>query len=235
MDHIFPSPLVRGVLLKRYKRFLADVELEDGTIVTAHCANTGSMKGCSEPNSPVYMSKSDNPKRKLAYSLELIQAGTTWVGINTALPNGIVESAIERRLLPQLDPWTHIRREVKYGKNSRIDLLLESDEAPPCYVEVKNVTLANSGVAKFPDAVTERGRKHLQEMSEEIAKGNRAAMVYLIQRTDCETFSPAEDIDPAYAEALSSALKNGVLAFALEAQPSPEGIVVTRSLPVHIP
>jgi len=234
MDHTFNAPLVRGTLIKRYKRFLADVRMEDGSIITAHCANTGSMKGCSEPNSAVYMSKSDNPKRKLAYSLELIQAGETWVGINTALPNRIVESAIKRDILQELAPWTRIRREVKYGKNSRIDLLLESDEAPPCYVEVKNVTLAESDVAKFPDAVTERGRKHLREMSEEVARGNRAAMVYLIQRTDCESFSPAEDIDPAYAEALRQSVSAGVKAYALEAKPSPEGILVTRELTVNL-
>ena len=232
MDHVFNTPLVRGILLKRYKRFLADVQLEDGSIITAHCANTGSMKGCAEPNSAVYLSKSDNPKRKLAYSLELIETGTTLVGINTALPNRIVEAAIARNMLADLEPWENIRREVKYGTNSRIDILLESHGAAPCYVEVKNVTLADGKRALFPDAVTERGRKHLREMAREVSEGNRAAMVYLIQRTDCETFSPAEDIDPAYAKALREAVSQGVQAFALEAKPTPEGISVTRQLPV---
>ncbi len=234
MDYTYPNPLISGTLIKRYKRFLADVTLEDGTVVTAHCANTGSMKGCSDPESRVFLSPATNPKRKLRYSLEIVDVGSSLVGVNTALPNSIVESALKRGFLQEIEGYSTFRREVKYGKNSRIDLLLEGEGQKPCYVEVKNVTLKDGNVARFPDAVSERGRKHLVELQNEVLGGNRAAMCYLIQRTDCASFAPARDIDPAYAKALKEATDNGVEAYALRATVSPEGILITDSLPVDI-
>ena len=232
MDYTFDNPLVSGTLIKRYKRFLADVEMEGGTVITAHCANTGSMKGCAEPGSTVYLSKSNNPKRKLAYSLELVKVGDTTVGVNTALPNGIVAQAIARGVIPELAHYGACRREVRYAEKSRIDLLLEEEGQAPCYVEVKNVTLEEQGRALFPDAVTERGRRHLNDMLAQVGMGDKAAMVYLIQRTDCTTFSPADAIDPQYGEALRKAVEGGVMAFALVAEASPEGIRVTHQVPV---
>ena len=234
MDYTYPNPLIPGTLIKRYKRFLADITLEDGTVVTAHCANTGSMKGCSDPESPVFLSPATNPKRKLRYSLEIVDVGSSLVGVNTALPNGVVESALKRGFLDTIQGYSAFRREVKYGTNSRIDLLLEGEGLPPCYVEVKNVTLKDGEIARFPDAVSERGRKHLVELQNEVLAGNRAAMCYLIQRTDCTSFSPAREIDPAYAAALKEATSHGVEAYALRATVTPEGIRVTDSLPVDI-
>jgi sugar fermentation stimulation protein A len=232
MDHEFGSPLTQGTLIKRYKRFLADITLEDGSVVTAHCANTGSMKGCSDPGSRVYLSKSDNPKRKLAYSLELIQTGETWIGVNTALPNAVVAAAIRRGFIPNLTDYSGLRREVKYGEKSRIDILLEDPSKASCYVEVKNVTLAEGNRALFPDAVTARGKRHLEDMSAEVKKGSRAAMVYLVQRDDCETFSPADAIDPEYGKALRKASKVGVETYALVAPPTPQGIHALKLIPV---
>jgi len=234
MDYTFEHPLVPGTLIKRYKRFLADVEMDDGTVITAHCANTGSMSGCSTPGSRVHLSRSSNPKRKLAYSLELVEVEGSTVGVNTALPNRIVENALQRGVVPELAVYKGYRREVRYAEKSRIDLLLEQEGLPPCYVEVKNVTMEDQGKALFPDAVTERGKRHLNDMLAQVEQGDRAAMVYLIQRTDCTSFSPADEVDPHYGEALRRALKGGVMAFALVATPTTEGIQVTHQVPVSL-
>jgi len=215
-------PLIAGRLVKRYKRFLADVTLDDGRLVTAHSANTGSMMGCAEPGARVWLSESDNPKRKLAFTWELVEtAPGTVVGIHTGRANGLVEEAIRARRIPALAGAAHIRREVRYGKNSRIDLLLDFDSGSPCHVEVKNVTLVREGIALFPDAVTARGTKHLVEMSDVVRAGGRAAMVYCVQRGDGNVLSPAQEIDPAYAEALRAALAAGVEAYALRGTPDP--------------
>lgn len=230
-------PLVAGRLVKRYKRFLADVTLDDGRLVTAHSANTGSMMGCAEPGSRVWLSESDNPKRKLAYTWELVEAGPgVVVGIHTGRANGLVEAAIREGRIPALSGATAIRREVRYGRNSRIDLLLEFDHGPPCHVEVKNVTLVRDGVALFPDAVTARGTKHLAEMSEVVRAGGRAVMVYCVQRGDGDVLSPAEQIDPTYARALRTALASGVEAYALRGRPSPETgwIGLDTEIPVRV-
>ena len=183
----FSAPLVSGRLVRRYKRFLADVVLDDtGEEITAHCANPGSMLGLTKPGSRVYLSKSDNPKRKLAYSWELIEADGALVGINTAHPNRLVEEALMDGRIDPLTGFATLRREVKYGKNSRIDILLDQDGDRPVYVEVKNVHLMRkAGLAEFPDSVTARGAKHLAEMADMVAQGARAAMVYLVQRPDC--------------------------------------------------
>jgi len=221
-------PLVSGRLIKRYKRFLADVALDDGRLVTAHSANTGSMRGCSAPGARVWLSAADNPKRKLAWTWELTEAAPgIVVGIHTGRSNALVEEAIRAGRIAALAGAARIRREVRYGHNSRIDLLLEFDDAPPVYVEVKNVTLVESGVARFPDAVTTRGAKHLQEMTAVVAQGARAAMVYCVQRADARALQSADEIDPEYGRQLCAARAAGVEAYALSAAPDPiAGVIV---------
>jgi len=231
----FPDALVSGRLLRRYKRFLADVELQGGETVTAHCPNPGSMMGLAEPGMTVWLSRAQNPKRKLKYSWELVAADDTLVGINTGHPNGLVAEAIKAGTIPELADFENLRQEVRYGKNSRIDILLESEGAAPCYVEVKNVHLRRSpGLAEFPDSVTARGAKHLVELGDMVESGARAVMVYLVQRNDCESFKIAADIDPNYDKALGVALERGVEAICYACTVEPEGIEVTRALPVEV-
>ncbi len=205
-------PLVPATLIKRYKRFLADVELDSGETLTAHVANPGSMIGLADPGMRVWLSRSDNPKRKLAYSWELLEIGGALVGINTGHPNRLVTEAIEAGAIAELAGYADLRREVKYGKNSRIDILLEGGSDPrPCYVEVKNVHLSRQPpLAEFPDSVTARGTKHLVELGDMVEEGHRAVMLFLVQRTDCTHFSLAADIDSTYAETLETAQKRGV-------------------------
>ncbi|MFQ5985576.1 MAG: DNA/RNA nuclease SfsA [Alphaproteobacteria bacterium] len=205
-----PSPLLRGRLVRRYKRFLADVECKDGTVVTAHCPNPGSMLGLDAPGAEVWLSPARAPRRRLPYSWELVRVGGHLVGVNTAHPNRIVEEGIRAGKVPELGGYATLRREVAYGRNSRIDLLLEAPDRPPCYVEVKNVHLKRGRLAEFPDAVTRRGAKHLTEMADMVAAGFRAVTVYLVQREDCEGFAVAADIDPDYARALKAARARGV-------------------------
>jgi sugar fermentation stimulation protein A len=226
----FPAPLVPARLVKRYKRFLADVVLEEsGEEVTAHCANPGAMTGLKEPGSRVWLSRSTNPKRKLAFSWELVQADDVLVGINTAHPNTLVEEALRAGAIPELASFVSLRREVKYGRNSRIDILLEELDGRAVYVEVKNVHLMRQpGLAEFPDSVTARGAKHLDEMATMVGEGARAAMVYLVQRPDCARLSLASDIDPAYARAFEAARAAGVEAYAVGCRISEEEIVADR-------
>lgn len=232
----FATPLIEGTLIKRYKRFLADIRLDDGSEITAHCANPGAMLGLKEPGQRVWLSKSDNPKRKLAYSWELTKADNTIIGINTARPNALVEEAINNGTISELQNYETLRREVKYGKNSRIDILLCDNEKPDCYVEVKNVhMLRTARLYEFPDSVTARGAKHLAEMSDMVAEGHRAVMVYLIQRDDGDRLRFAAEIDPNYANALAKAHKVGVEAIAYVCRLTPEGIEAYRSVPVEIP
>ena len=228
----FPDPLIKATLVKRYKRFMADVELPSGDVVTAHCANSGSMLSVREPGSEVWISPARNPDRKLKFTRELIRVGDAMVGINTSHPNALVYEAIENGTMTELQGYSSMRREVKYGKNSRIDVLLENEEGAKCYVEVKNVTLKRElGAAKpaeFPDGVTARGAKHLAELSDMVAEGHRAVMVYLVQRNDCGSFNLARDIDPEYGEAYDKAVKAGVEILGYTCQITPEEIVVTR-------
>jgi sugar fermentation stimulation protein A len=232
----FSSPLTKGVLIRRYKRFLADVRLDDGTEITAHCANPGAMLGLKEAGQRVWLSKSDNPKRKLAYSWELTEADNTMIGINTARPNALVEEAINNGTIAELQGYAALRREVKYGKNSRIDILLSDADKPDCYVEVKNVHLLRTArLYEFPDSVTTRGAKHLAEMADMVEQGHRAVMVYLIQRDDGDRLRFAAEIDPAYASALARAHEAGVEAIAYVCRLTPEGIEAYRSVPVEIP
>ncbi|MEC9152127.1 MAG: DNA/RNA nuclease SfsA [Pseudomonadota bacterium] len=235
----FPAPLVRGTLVQRYKRFLADVTLENGQTVTAHCANPGSMIGLKTPGSEVWLSPNQNPKAKLDWRWELVRAETRLVGISTSHPNRIVEEAIQANKVTELQGYSGIRREVGYGKNSRIDILLEDESRSPCYVEVKNVNLrridgAHPTAAEFPDAVTKRGAKHLDELSNMVAEGFRAVMFYLVQRDDCDHFRIAADIDPYYSEALKSARRVGVEAICYTCRLSLQGIEVDAPLPLAL-
>jgi len=231
----FPNPLVKGTLIKRYKRFLTDVELESGDVVTAHCANPGSMLGLTDPGLEVWLSPAANPERKLRYTWEMVHDGRALVGINTAHPNGLVAEAIEVGTITELQGYGSRRREVKYGRNSRIDILLEGD-GPACYVEVKNVHLSRvPGTAEFPDSVTARGAKHLVEMTDMVAQGHRAIMVYLIQRDDCDHLSIAADIDPNYDEGLTRALESGVEAVAYSCKLTPQAITVENAVPLVRP
>jgi len=231
----FPSPLARGRLLQRYKRFLADVALDSGETVTASCPNTGSMLGLVAPGSTVWLSRSDSPTRKYAHTWEMVEAdlgeGPALVGINTGHPNRLVTEAIEARRIKSLAGYASLRREVKYGEASRIDILLEDDKKGRCYVEIKNVHLMRrAGVAEFPDCVTARGAKHLRELTDMVARGHRAVMLFLIQRTDAKQFRLAHDLDPGYAEAFRMAAAAGVEAMAFRCRMSPEEIVLDREV-----
>lgn len=202
--------LIPGTLIKRYKRFLADVRLENGEQVTAHCPNSGSMKACSEPGRPVYLSLHDHPNRKLKYTWEIIDMPDSLVGVNTMIPNRLVKQSIEDGLVDELKGYERVISEVKVGNGSRLDLLLEKGVGERCFVEVKNCTLVKDGVACFPDAVTARGRKHLLELQRLVAEGNRGAIFFLIQRMDAEEFRPADHIDPLYGAELRRARMSGV-------------------------
>jgi len=229
-----PGPLTRARLIKRYKRFLADMVLEDGTEVTAHVANSGAMTGLNAPGIEVWLSYSDNPKRKLAWSWELAHVDGGLVGINTSHPNAIAAEAIQAGQIPELTGYGSLRREVAYGKNSRIDILLEDANHPKCYVEIKNVHLKRGPAAEFPDAVTARGAKHLAELSDMVAEGHRAVMLFLVQRSDCSYFSPAADIDPTYAQALQRAVAAGVEVLCYSCAISLEEITVDQPLPLRL-
>jgi len=234
----FASPLIRGRLIKRYKRFLADVKLDDGTTITCTCPNTGSMLGLTGPGAIVWLSQSDSPTRKYRHTWEMIEndagAGPTLVGINTVHPNKIVAQAIEAGRMAPLKGYQSLKREQKYGANSRIDILLEDDTKGRAYVEIKNVHLMRqAGLAEFPDSVTERGAKHLAELAEMARAGHRAVMVYLVQRADANALSLAADIDPGYAHAFTSAAAAGVEALAYRCRLSPDEIVIDRKIPVR--
>jgi len=226
-------PLTPGTLIRRYKRFLADVDLDDGTTVTAHCPNSGSMKGCAAPGSRVYLSRSSNPGRKYPFTWELVESDGFWAGINTSLPNRLVHEAIENGTAIELQGYEAIRAEVPYGEHSRIDLLLESP-VQRCFVEVKNVTLVENNRALFPDAVTTRGQKHLNELMRVVREGDRGVIFFTVQRGDGCTVSPADDIDPEYGRLLRLAIQSGVEAFAYRALVTPEEILLTERLPVVV-
>ncbi|MDA1090304.1 MAG: DNA/RNA nuclease SfsA [Proteobacteria bacterium] len=234
----FPDPLIRGRLVKRYKRFMADVELEGGTVVTAHCANSGSMLSVNEPGAEVWISPARNPDRKLKFTWEMIRIGRTLVGLNTSLPNAIVAEAISTGRIPELAGYASLRREVKYGENSRIDILLESDgpnNGDKCYVEVKSVTmkrdLGKDAPVEFPDAVTTRGAKHLVELANMVKDGHRAVMLYLAQRADSPGFAIAADIDPEYGIGLIAARAAGVEVLCYGCTLTKRNITVTGRIP----
>jgi sugar fermentation stimulation protein A len=226
----FISPLVPARLLRRYKRFLADVELSTGEASVAHCANPGAMLGLAHPNAKIWLSPSPNPKSKLAWRWELEDVSGVLVGINTSRPNAIVEEAIFEMRVAELMGYPVVRREVRYGANSRIDLLLERG-AEKCFVEIKNVTMIRGRTAVFPDSVSARGAKHLDELAAQAAQGNRAVMIYCVQRSDAENFAIAADLDPAYAAAFARALAAGVEAYAYACAMSVEEISLSHRIP----
>jgi sugar fermentation stimulation protein A len=234
----FPAPLVPATLLRRYKRFLADVRLPGGEEVTAHVANPGAMTGLMAPGSRVWLSKSDNPKRKLPWSWELVEVdfggGIELVGVNTGHPNGVVVEALAAGVIPELSGYASARREVKYGKSSRVDVLLEDPARPPCYLEIKNVhMMRQQGLAEFPDAVTARGAKHLDELAAMVAAGCRAVMLFLIQIGSAERFGLAADIDPTYARAFARARAAGVEAIAHKCVIAADGIDCAGAVPIE--
>jgi len=226
--------LVRGILIKRYKRFLADVRLDSGKIITAHCPNTGSMTGCAESGQPVYLSRHDDPKRKLKYTWELIDMPTSLVGVNTLVPNRLVFLSAAAGLITELAGYETVEREVKAGNNSRIDLRLSSGEKDRCYVEIKNCTLVENGVARFPDAVTTRGLKHLNELESLADSGRRCVMFYFIQRMDARVFEPADQIDPDYGKGLRRAVKRGVEILIYDVAMDLTGIKLNRRIPCSL-
>ena len=233
----FPAPLIPATLVKRYKRFLADVVLDSGEALTVHVANPGAMTGLAAPGARVWLSRSTDPKRKLAYSWELVEVdfgtGKELVGVNTAHPNLLVAAAIARGAIPELADYATIRREVKYGRGSRVDFVLEHPSRPPCYVEVKNVHLMREpGLAEFPDSVTARGARHLDELASVVAAGGRAVMVYLIQICSATRFALARDVDPAYGKVFDRARAAGVEAVAYRCTVASEGLDLAAAVPI---
>ena len=233
----FQTELVPARLVKRYKRFLADCVLEDGgQEITAHCANPGSMMGLAEPGMRVWLEPNDDPKKKLKYGWRLVDhENGHFTGVDTSLPNRALKSALMAREVAPFAAYPMVRPEVKYGENSRIDFLLSGPDLPDLYIEVKSVTLSRQqGLAEFPDSVTKRGAKHLDELARVVAQGHKAAMLYLVQRTDCDTFTLASDIDPAYRTAFDAARAAGVETYCFDTNITPDGIEIARPLTLRL-
>lgn len=228
----FNTKLIHGTLLRRYKRFLADVQLDDGTTVLAHCTNSGTMKSCLETGAEVFLTPVNDPKRKTRFTWEMIKIDGCWVGINTGVPNILAYEAIKNGEIPGLEGYTEVRREVRFG-DSRFDVLAEND-SEKCFVEVKNVSLKDGAYARFPDAVTLRGRKHLNTLVEVKKQNMRAVMLYIVQRSDVDIFAPAIAIDPDYAQALKTAVQAGVEVLVMQAEVTPLEIRLVRPLPLEI-
>jgi sugar fermentation stimulation protein A len=227
----FPQPLKRGQLVQRYKRFLADIVLEDGSEITAHCPNPGAMLGLNMPGLPVWVSRSPDPKRKLAHTLELVEVDGGLVGINTMHPNRLVAEALATDAIPELSGYAVHRREVKYGQASRVDFLLEAPDRPRCWLEVKNCHLRRTGtLAEFPDCVAARSTKHLRELEAMVAEGERAVALFVVQRTDCDAFSACHDLDPAFARGLEAAAVAGVEVLVYGCDISPSAVRIARPL-----
>lgn len=232
----FSPPLEPATLVRRYKRFLFDATLPDGQPITGSCPNTGSMLGLTDPGSRIWMSVHDSKTRKYRHALELVEADGVTVGINTSLPNRIVEEAIRGGAIPSLRGYGTLKREQKYGRSSRIDILLSEGERPDAYVEIKNVHyMRTPGLAEFPDSTTSRGAKHLEELGDMAEAGHRAVMVYLVQRPDCRTMKICRQLDPAYAKAFDRAIARGVEALAVRCHISPEEIRFDTMIPVDEP
>ncbi|MEM1316795.1 MAG: DNA/RNA nuclease SfsA [Pseudomonadota bacterium] len=236
----FTHPLQEAVLLQRYKRFLADVRLPDGDMLTVHCPNPGAMMGLNDPGNRCWISDSGNPKRKLRYTLELIEAqapeGPVMVGMNTMLPNKLAREAIEAGRIPELAGYQTLRTEMPYSENSRIDLLLDDTARQPCFVEVKNVHLVRKkGLHEFPDCKTARGAKHLEDLAGVVATGARAVMLYIVQRADGDRMTLAADLDRNYAEAFLRAKSAGVEALAIRCEISTSGISALHPVPIIAP
>ncbi|WP_319590360.1 DNA/RNA nuclease SfsA [uncultured Draconibacterium sp.] len=228
----FEKELIHGTLIKRYKRFLADIELDTGEIVVAHCTNSGSMKSCLENEAEVYLTPVDDPKRKTKFTWEMIKINGDWVGINTGNPNKLAFEAISAGQIPGIEEYTTVRREVKFG-DSRFDVFAENKQEK-CFVEVKNVSMKQNDYALFPDAITTRGQKHLKTLIEVKKQGMRAVMLYIIQRSDVEIFAPAKEIDPEYAVLLKEAFAAGVEIFPMQAKVTPHKITLVKKLPFEL-
>lgn len=227
----FPQPLKRGQLVQRYKRFLADIVLEDGSEITAHCPNPGAMLGLNMPGLPVWVSRSPDPKRKLAHTLELVEVDGGLVGINTMHPNRLVAEALAHDAIPELTGYAVHRREVKYGQASRVDFLLEAPDRPRCWLEIKNCHLRRTGtLAEFPDCVAARSTKHLRELEAMVAEGERAVALFVVQRTDCDAFSACHDLDPAFARGLETAAEAGVEVLVYGCDITPERVRIARPM-----
>ena len=226
----FPTPLIPGTLLRRYQRFLADVRLSDGSVITAHCANSGSMLQMCEPGSAVMLSPASNPARRTRWDWQMIWVNGAWAGINTAIPNILLREGFESGIVPEFREYESIRMEVPYGERSRVDAVL-SGRRGLFYVEAKNVTLVENGCARFPDAVTARGTKHLDELTAVIRSGHRAAMFFLVQRPDADRVGTAGNIDPVYAARIRAARRAGVEIIAWRARVTPEGVFLECPLP----
>ncbi|GGE52662.1 DNA/RNA nuclease SfsA [Actibacterium pelagium] len=230
----FPTPLIPGRLIQRYKRFLADVTLDDGQEVTAHCANPGSMMGLAVPGTKVWLEPNDDPKKKLKYGWRLVDhENGHFTGVDTSVPNRALKAALMAGQVVEFKDYPTVRPEVKYGEKSRIDFLLSAEGKPDTYVEVKSVTLSRQpGLAEFPDSVTARGAKHLAELAKVVGQGHRAVLFYLVQRTDCDRVAVAEDIDPTYAQAFREAQNAGVEIIAYDTRISPAGVEIGRMISI---
>jgi sugar fermentation stimulation protein A len=229
---LLPQPMAHGRLVARYKRFFADVLLDDGRALTAHCPNPGAMLGLNAPGLGVWLSRSDAPHRKLAWTLELVEADGGLVGVNTMHPNRLVAEALAADAIDELTGYGVHRREVRFGAASRVDFLLTGADRPPTYVEVKNVHLRRGGtLAEFPDCVAARSSKHLRELAAEVAKGNRAVQLFVVQRTDCETFTACADLDPTYAAGLDAAADAGVEVLVYVCDITPGAVTIARRIP----
>lgn len=230
---IFSSDLISGHLIKRYKRFLADIKLDNGTVITAYCPNTGSMKSCSAPGSPVMLSLSGNNERKYPHTLEMVGSANGWIGVNTGLTNTLVAEAIENNQIVELTGYEKIQREITVTKGTRLDILLSKGD-DKVFIEVKNCSLVEGATAMFPDAVTARGTKHLEKLAECVEKGDRGVIFYLVQRMDAERFKPAEHIDELYSKTLKRVYDQGVEILAYQAEVTPKSITVTTQLPFEL-
>jgi sugar fermentation stimulation protein A len=229
--------LLPGRLIRRYKHFLTNIRLDDGRTITAHCANSGSMLGCAEPGARVFVSVTDSPNRRLPYTWEIVQNDTTWIGINTSVPNRFIDYCISHQKIPEFAGYEVEQREVSYGEKSRIDLLLRHrEDGHRCYVEIKNVTLRESDCALFPDSVSQRGTKHLKELQEIVARtdGTRAVMFFVVQRADCREFRPAFHLDALYTASLHEAVSNGVELLCYSVDVRPEGLKLLQWLPIDL-
>jgi sugar fermentation stimulation protein A len=232
----FPRPLVAATLVRRYKRFLADVRLSDGSVLTVHCPNPGSLLGCRDAGLPVFLLDSENEARRLRYTWTLVRVGRGLVNVDTGIPNRVVHDAVAAGRIPELSGYTTFRREVAYGRNSRIDLLLEGHprDSRPCYVEVKCTTLVEGRLGLFPDAVTERGHKHLIELQREVRRGSRAVQLFFVSRAGVRVVRPADAIDPVYGRELRRAARRGVEVLAYRARVTVRGVELGEAVPIEL-
>lgn len=228
---LLPQPLVHGRLVSRYKRFFADLVLDDGREITAHCPNPGAMLGVREPGQGAWVSWSDDPKRMLAWTLQLVEQDGVLVGINTLLPNRLIAEALAQGVIPELAGYETIRPEVKYAQASRVDFLLTHPDRPPCWLEVKNCHFSRTpGLAEFPDCKAERSTRHLEDLTAQVAAGHRAVVLFVVQREDCETFQACADLDPAFARGLDAAADAGVQVLVHACAMSTETVRVARRI-----